>query len=70
MTTMTIPGSNPSEYKGDATDPAGPSEGARRVLCGGSFDNGAYFCRSAYRINIRPADYDSHYGFRVALIPE
>ena len=58
------------DYEGDATDPSGPAEGIRRVLRGGSWGHSAYFCRSASRINISPSDYEYHYGFRLALIPE
>jgi len=58
------------DYEGDVTDPNGPAEGARRVLRGGSWGHSAYFCRSASRINISPSDYEYHYGFRLALMPE
>ena len=58
------------DYEGDVTDPSGPAEGIRRVLRGGSWGHSAYFCRSASRINISPSDYEYHYGFRLALIPE
>jgi formylglycine-generating enzyme required for sulfatase activity len=41
---------------------------ASRVLRGGSWVNLGYFCRSAYRNNLRP-DYRSHdLGFRVVVV--
>ncbi len=62
------------DWKGDypassVTDPKGVSTGSYRVIRGGSWGNGAYYCRSADR-NYRGPDYRSSYnGFRVALAP-
>ena len=50
-----------------ATDPQGPSNGAYRVLRGGSWNNGADYCRSAKRLNNLPAYRRNGIGFRVAL---
>jgi formylglycine-generating enzyme required for sulfatase activity len=51
--------SSPSE------DPAGPSSGFSRVLRGGSWRYGAYFCRSARRNFRVPAFSNRFLGFRV-----
>lgn len=49
------------------TDPAGPANGAYRVLRGGGWYNNACICRSAYRYNRNPSRYYSNIGFRVVL---
>ncbi len=51
------------------TDPAGPEQGASRVLRGGSFDNFARYCRSANRSGFDPSDSHSKFGFRLAAPP-
>ena len=43
------------------------SEGSLRVRCGGSWDNVAADCRSAYRILDSPTRRDTRLGFRLAL---
>jgi formylglycine-generating enzyme required for sulfatase activity len=53
--------------KGAVSDPSGPKVGSDRVYRGGSWCNGAAFCRSATRYGIDPSDRISDYGFRVAL---
>jgi Sulfatase-modifying factor enzyme 1 len=50
-----------------ATDPAGPSRGGGRVMCGGSFWDGADRCRSAYRNWNHPRYWDGDLGFRVCF---
>jgi formylglycine-generating enzyme required for sulfatase activity len=54
----------------EATDPAGPATGARRVRRGGSFLGGARDCRSAGRFSSVPSQSGSGLGFRpVSLQP-
>jgi formylglycine-generating enzyme required for sulfatase activity len=56
------------EYPKDAvSDPSGPSEGVRRVNRGGSWNNGAAYCRSSLRIRRNPAYRFPLNGFRLAL---
>ncbi len=50
----------------EGTDPQGPTEGAFRVFRGGSWDNEAEFCRSAFRPGSVPANRGSYLGFRLA----
>ncbi len=60
-------GSYPSSA---VTDPKGSSSGSYRVLRGGSWNFNAYSCRSAYRFDSTPSDFNrNYYGFRVALAP-
>ncbi|MBP5760148.1 MAG: SUMF1/EgtB/PvdO family nonheme iron enzyme, partial [Verrucomicrobia bacterium] len=49
------------------TDPTGPITGSARVIRGGSWDDNAYFCRSAFRNMGEPNESYSSAGFRVAL---
>ena len=49
------------------TDPIGPKLGSYRVGRGGSWGDGAAFCRSAFRCWGAPSDRDGLLGFRVAL---
>ena len=61
-----------NEYKivypsGHADDPSGPDTGSLRVLRGGSWRNGAAFCRSANRDWYAPSYRGNYFGFRVAL---
>ena len=54
---------------GSVTDPAGPSSGATRVECGGSWHRGAGNCRSASHGRGLPSFRYDNLGFRVALSP-
>ena len=47
------------------TDPKGAMSGSDRVLRGGSWNNGALYCRSARRHYNPPSDGSSGYGFRL-----
>ena len=49
-------------------DPAGPPGGSHRVLRGGSWDDPAGRCRSAYRDYDGPGDRNHDLGFRVSLV--
>ncbi len=52
------------------TDPKGPDSVSSRVCRGGSWDNGAPDCRSAYRYYLSPSsNCNSYSGFRVVLLP-
>jgi formylglycine-generating enzyme required for sulfatase activity len=48
------------------SNPRGPDGGSYRVFRGGSWDDPARRCRSAYRLRDAPSDRDSILGFRVA----
>lgn len=50
------------------TDPVGASSGSSRVLRGGSWYNGAQYCRSASRDISSPSS-NNYFGFRVVLLP-
>jgi formylglycine-generating enzyme required for sulfatase activity len=52
-----------------AVDPLGPDSGSVRVLRGGSWDYGSYFCRSSDRKLGDPSNGDINFGFRVARNP-
>jgi sulfatase modifying factor 1 len=55
------------EYaEGGAVDPAGPAEGTKRVLRGGSWFGAPCSSRAAYRSKISPAYRGQNVGFRVA----
>ncbi|MFO1417114.1 MAG: formylglycine-generating enzyme family protein [Methylotetracoccus sp.] len=54
---------------GPIDDPTGPSEGARRVLRGGSWFHNARGARSAYRDHDAPSNRVDNDGFRLALGP-
>ncbi|MBL8482005.1 MAG: formylglycine-generating enzyme family protein [Rhodocyclaceae bacterium] len=49
-----------------AIDPAGPVEGARRVLRGGAWYYDGRYCRSACRFRFEPDDRNLNFGFRLA----
>jgi formylglycine-generating enzyme len=51
------------------TDPTGPDSGSNRVRRGGSWSNGARFCRSAYRHRNSPAYRYDNLGLRLLLPP-
>ena len=51
---------------GSVTDPAGPSSGSARVIRGGSWNDFARYCRSAFRNVIAPGIRDDVIGFRLA----
>ncbi len=48
------------------TDPVGSSSGSRRVVRGGSWGNGAGFCRSSLRGSSDPSYDDNDLGFRLS----
>ena len=52
------------------TDPTGASSGSVRVDRGGSWGNGADYCRSAFRSGSTPGGRGSYLGFRLALSSE
>ena len=63
-----------SSYKEDAIDPKGGERGEYRILRGGSFQDNAYCCRSAYRRDAfksqgYPGFANFVYGLRVVLHP-
>jgi formylglycine-generating enzyme required for sulfatase activity len=51
------------------TDPTGPATGSSRVLRGGSWINGARYCRVSYRGINTPGLRSSNIGFRLAVSP-
>jgi len=51
------------------TDPTGPSSGIGRVVRGGSWDDNARTCRSAYRSTRYPDRSYYDRGFRLVLLP-
>jgi sulfatase modifying factor 1 len=56
------------EYpRGSVTDPVGPVTGSYRVYRGGSWYDGAAYCRTAHRHGYDPSSRLSYCGFRVAL---
>jgi len=54
---------------GAQTNPQGPSSGTTRVLRGGYWSFGSFFCRASSRYNVDPDDSDYYIGFRVARTP-
>lgn len=52
-----------------AVDPTGPKEATHRVIRGGSWINGARYCRSACRDKYEPGYRFNAIGFRPALVP-
>jgi len=46
-------------------NPSGPPAGSSRVVRGGSWDDSASDCRSAYRLGLVPSGRYGRYGFRV-----
>ncbi len=53
----------------ELTDPAGPADGERRVVRGGSFRLPAARCRSAARDSLRPTERRDDLGFRAVFAP-
>ena len=51
------------------TNPTGPTNGSNRVLRGGSWYNGATYCRVAYRDNYS-VSHRLNIGMRLALTAE
>ena len=54
---------------GAVTDPTAPASGSDRVLRGGSWNNSAEICRSAFRRRNAPSFRNYSFGFRVCLSP-
>jgi formylglycine-generating enzyme required for sulfatase activity len=52
---------------GGGCDPTGPTEGRKRVLRGGGYNDGTWGCRSAVRDGSEPGKRHSNVGFRVVL---
>jgi len=52
-------------YPGDTTDYPGAGSGSYRVIRGGGWNNGARYCRSAYRYYYAPGDRGGNFGFRL-----
>jgi len=52
-----------------ARNPTGPASGQQRVVRGGSWFNGQWFVRAAYRSRNLPVDRDDFLGFRCARSP-
>ena len=49
------------------SNPTGPTSGSARVLRGGSWNNNASDCRSAFRRCNSPGGFNYYFGFRLAL---
>jgi formylglycine-generating enzyme required for sulfatase activity len=54
---------------GNVTDPRGPASGSLRVIRGGSWNNNARICRSAFRYFSDPDFRIYYFGFRIVLAP-
>src|SRR3989344_223113 len=54
---------------GSVTDPQGPATGSGGVIRNGNWGSLAFYCRSAFRIGLYPANRFYSYGFRVILSP-
>ncbi|MSU58348.1 MAG: hypothetical protein EXS35_09230 [Pedosphaera sp.] len=52
---------------GPATDPAGPGDGADRVIRGGKYGSGPRYVRSAARYSYTPHNASVVFGFRVVM---
>ncbi len=55
--------------KGVVKNPEGPEKGSGRVLRGGSWDDYAQYCRSAYRSDDSPGNRYFNVGFRLVFVP-
>ena len=51
------------------TNPTGVATGSDRVIRGGSWHDGAQYCRSAYRDYTTPSNCSTYFGFRVVFVP-
>ena len=51
------------------TNPTGAVSGTYRVSRGGSYDDSAQYCRSAYRNYDSPSSNNAFVGFRIVLVP-
>ncbi|MCR5382157.1 MAG: SUMF1/EgtB/PvdO family nonheme iron enzyme [Lentisphaeria bacterium] len=51
------------------TDPVGSYTGSARIVRGGDWSLAAMYCRSAYRGDVDPANFNASYGFRIAFLP-
>jgi formylglycine-generating enzyme required for sulfatase activity len=60
---------NKCKQQGIVDNPAGPEDGSRRVLRGGSWNFCALRCRSAGRGYDHPADRGEAFGFRLVFVP-
>jgi formylglycine-generating enzyme required for sulfatase activity len=49
-------------------DPAGPADGWKRVIRGGSWDYEGWICRAAFRSRYTPGIRHNFIGFRAALV--
>ncbi|MDM8522453.1 SUMF1/EgtB/PvdO family nonheme iron enzyme, partial [Desulfococcaceae bacterium HSG8] len=52
---------------GSVTDPSGPQSGSNRVIRGGSWLDGARYCRSANRSGYSPGRRNNYCGFRLVV---
>jgi formylglycine-generating enzyme required for sulfatase activity len=55
--------------KGRTSDPRGPEKGTQRVVRGGSWQDSATYCRSAYRSSRDPGEKSPDLGFRLVRLP-
>ena len=58
-----------SRAETEAQNPAGPVQGSRRVLRGGSWSGDRYVARCAFRNRFDPSGRNNAYGFRVVVEP-
>ena len=56
-----------SESQTDPTGPGPAADASRRMARGGSFCDGAWYCRVACRVDYSPNDHNFRYGLRLAL---
>ena len=57
-------------YSDDAvTDPTGPATGSFRIARGGSYTGNPHMGSSTYRLNRKPDEINTTYGFRVVFLP-
>jgi formylglycine-generating enzyme required for sulfatase activity len=58
------------KINGVVVNPQGPETGSYRVIRGGSWDDGAQGCRSAYRDSYPPVNRSYFIGFRLVFVPQ